>query len=441
MYTPATSVPTLSQIDFVQWSLPGQPLPRLAAPIVAADTTITFSAPLLDHNGAVLAVATLMGIQGDTGYVETVLLPAGCLSVDGLTATGVVRGIRLEGLDWTTGDPTLASDFNQDSPVFCNISGVLQALNTAGLTAQIGANIKFNGRPLFMGSGVASCPVFDNTTARDAALTSPANGDMCYVTADGVFYDYTAGAWVQRVSGATPNGSETVAGKYQLATNAQMGTHTSTGSTGARLVAPNDQLVKTSSGAGDENKIPVLNASGQLAAGFVAAIPDSLFTAKGSLISASAGSTPAEVVVGSNGQVLTADSTQATGMKWILPVLYSNVFATQTTASNTAPSPTAISHGLGVIPKKVKLTIGSTDNTYLTFGVYDSSGQNSMINKLGSTPAVSNIASYGAYSPDGTGEGLKGTISVDVTNITITWAKINLDVAVGTIHIYCESEG
>ena len=118
-----------------------------------------------------------------------------------------------------------------------------------------------------------------------------------------------------------------------------------------------EAIIKTSSGAGDENKIPVLNASGQLAAGFVAAIPDSLFTAKGSLISASAGSTPAEVVVGSNGQVLTADSTQATGMKWILPVLYSNVFATQTTASNTAPSPTAISHGLGVIPKKVKLTI------------------------------------------------------------------------------------
>ena len=433
MYTPATSVPTLSQIDFVQWSLPGQPLPRLAAPIVAADTTITFSAPLLDHNGAVLAVATLMGIQGDTGYVETVLLPAGCLSVDGLTATGVVRGIRLEGLDWTTGDPTLASDFNQDSPVFCNISGVLQALNTAGLTAQIGANIKFNGRPLFMGSGVASCPVFANTTARDAALTSPANGDMCYVTADGVFYDYTAGAWVQRVSGATPNASETVAGKLQLATNAQMGTHTSTGSTGARLVAPNDQLVKTSSGAGDENKIPVLNASGQLAAGFVAAIPDSLFTAKGSLISASAGSTPAEVIVGTNGQVLTADSTQAAGVKWAANVVIKSVVTTYDLS--TATGTQTIVHGLSAIPKHVRIDAvfagseGGGHQLLRNFtGTYDGTSVAATSSYLdagapggGTDNSTGNIIHYANVS----GGGQTATITMDATNVYLHWTKAN----------------
>jgi hypothetical protein len=47
-----------------------------------------------------------------------------------------------------------------------------------------------------------------------------------------------------------------------------------------------------------------------------AAIPKSTLAAKGSLISASAASTPSNVAVGTNGQVLTADSTQALGVKW-----------------------------------------------------------------------------------------------------------------------------
>jgi hypothetical protein len=41
-----------------------------------------------------------------------------------------------------------------------------------------------------------------------------------------------------------------------------------------------------------------------------------LFTAKGDLAAATAANTPAKLAVGTNGQVLTADSTEATGMKW-----------------------------------------------------------------------------------------------------------------------------
>jgi hypothetical protein len=50
-----------------------------------------------------------------------------------------------------------------------------------------------------------------------------------------------------------------------------------------------------------------------------AAIPKSTVTTKGDLIAATAASTPARLGVGSNGQVLTADSAQGTGIKWATP--------------------------------------------------------------------------------------------------------------------------
>ncbi len=47
-----------------------------------------------------------------------------------------------------------------------------------------------------------------------------------------------------------------------------------------------------------------------------AAIPKSLVTTKGDIIVATASATPARLGAGTNGYVLTADSTQAAGLKW-----------------------------------------------------------------------------------------------------------------------------
>lgn len=48
-------------------------------------------------------------------------------------------------------------------------------------------------------------------------------------------------------------------------------------------------------------------------------ITKSLIPAKGDLIAASGGSTPAKLGIGSNGQILKADSSQSSGLKWTAP--------------------------------------------------------------------------------------------------------------------------
>lgn len=48
-------------------------------------------------------------------------------------------------------------------------------------------------------------------------------------------------------------------------------------------------------------------------------IPATIFDAKGDIIAATAADTAARLAVGTNGQILTADSTAATGLKWATP--------------------------------------------------------------------------------------------------------------------------
>lgn len=83
-----------------------------------------------------------------------------------------------------------------------------------------------------------------------------------------------------------------------------------------------------------------------------AQIPDSLLTTKGDLIAATGASTPARLGVGTNDQVLVADSTAATGLKW----------ATASSGGMTLISTTSLS--------STSVTLSSIPQTYTSLLIY-----------------------------------------------------------------------
>ena len=79
------------------------------------------------------------------------------------------------------------------------------------------------------------------------------------------------------------------------------------------------------------------------------AIQNSIVDAKGDLIAATANDTPARLAVGTNGHVLTADSTAATGIKWAAPAGGGKVLqvinastTTETTIASTSYTDTTL---------------------------------------------------------------------------------------------------
>ena len=80
------------------------------------------------------------------------------------------------------------------------------------------------------------------------------------------------------------------------------------------------------------------------------AIQNAIVDAKGDLIAATAADTPARLAVGTNGQVLTADSTAATGIKWANPAgggkvlqVVQSTYSTSLTVASTTWTDTGLS--------------------------------------------------------------------------------------------------
>lgn len=128
------------------------------------------------------------------------------------------------------------------------------------------------------------------------------------------------------------------------------------------------------------------------------AIQNAIVDAKGDLIAATAADTPARLAVGTNGQVLTADSTAATGIKWATPATGGGFteLATGSLTSGTTISLTSISGSY----KTIELWgygINCSADFQLTYRLNNDSGTSYRLSTSFSTSTTGTANSTTAY--------------------------------------------
>lgn len=232
-------------------------------------------------------------------------------------------------------------------------------------------------------------------TSPQLNFTSDAVGDMYYRNGSGTTARLaigTSGQILSSSAGGIPewianpsvsDASETVKGVVEIATTAQITAGTTTGETGARLVVPADAV-----GTG-ANKIVQLNASAQLPA------------VSGALLT--------NMV---NPSVLTSGS-----------VTYD---------TSTASGTQTIAHGLGKIPKYIKMSAlrsrGSSNDSSSSFGSYNGTNQYCVWSvgqgaSLATASGKSATQILSVRDQSISANYTEAVASFDATNITLTWTK------------------
>ena len=176
------------------------------------------------------------------------------------------------------------------------------------------------------------------------------------------------------------------------------------------------------------------------------AIQNAIVDAKGDLIAATAADTPARLAVGTNGQVLSADSTAATGLKWVTPgnkiiqVLSTTKADTFSTSSTSYVDITSLS---------VTITPTSASSTILVIANVVGNGTNGL--SIGAFQLVrgstaiatptspgSRTAGFGAiYQNDGAATGAVGVNFMDspATTSATTYKIQAKSATTGTIYV------
>ena len=140
-----------------------------------------------------------------------------------------------------------------------------------------------------------------------------------------------------------------------------------------------------------------------------AAIPKALVTAKGDIVGATASGVPDNLAVGSNGQILTADSTVAMGIKWSTPSTLSLTINAQTGTTYTIVS--------GDLNKLVTLNNASAITVTIPNGVF-STGQQVNFQQIGAGQVT--FASDGTTTFTGIGTKLRAQYSASTLICTGT---------------------
>jgi len=125
-----------------------------------------------------------------------------------------------------------------------------------------------------------------------------------------------------------------------------------------------------------------------------------------------------------------------TNFQLLSPVSGSNLYSNGVTtrSAETASGTQNIAHGLGIAPRRVKLFAKQANGNlnYYSFGIYDSSGQSieyyDTNNTGGSTTGIAIRIRVGGVD----GYSNEGVVSVDATNIIITWTRTQNGIGGGT---------
>jgi hypothetical protein len=154
--------------------------------------------------------------------------------------------------------------------------------------------------------------VFADATARDAAITSPEEGQFAYTKDNNSLWYYSGSAWV--ASGATGDIEGVTAG------------------TGI-------------SGGGTSGTVTITNSMA------------TAIDAKGDLVVGTGADTFDRLAVGTNGHTLVADSVEATGLKWAAPASASLTSANNTVT--TSESTTSVTYTDLTTTQSITLTTGT----------------------------------------------------------------------------------
>jgi hypothetical protein len=106
------------------------------------------------------------------------------------------------------------------------------------------------------------------------------------------------------------------------------------------------------------------------------AISKGQFTAKGALLSATAASTPGVLAVGANATVLTADSTEATGLKWVTPAAGGMTVIASGSLSGSTTVISSIAGTYNNLRLLIRNPRGSTDDRELYIRLNGDTGTN-----------------------------------------------------------------
>ena len=144
------------------------------------------------------------------------------------------------------------------------------------------------------------------------------------------------------------------------------------------------------------------------------AIQNAIVDAKGDLIGATAADTPARLAVGTNGQILTADSTAATGLAWATPASSASgltLVKTQTIGSGVSSVTVTgafsstydnylvtVNGGVASTSNQINIQLGSTTTGYYELTIYGNYASASLTGENASNATLFRYAGLGSTS-------------------------------------------